>query len=231
MLWKYNTLAKPIVTFYDSVIVNIISKYVWNCDPSVHVGRYQEFINCKKDSTHDQSCTNHVHLDIGPGSGYYLSESQKNTNTNFDLDLHLIDINEETLISTKKKFPSSHTTTHNVFLKPFPYGCTFDTIALNHVLHCVPGDQELMMDQMLGHLKSNMDDSTVFFGSTVAGLVPTERHSMSAIALITFLQELGIFHNQIDEEGMRDVLAKHFKRVETTCCGSEIGFVGRDPVF
>ena len=224
MLWKYKTLAKPVVFLYDAVIVNFISKYVWDCDPAVHVERYRKFINNKSDHPH-------THLDIGPGSGYYLSESQKTINTIFDLDLHLIDINEETLSSTKQKFPNSKTTIHDVFMKPFPYGCTFNTIALNHVLHCVPGDQEEIIDQMLCNLKSNMDEDTVLFGSTVAGLVPTERHSMSAIALITILQELGIFHNQIDEDGMRDVLAKHFKKVNIACYGSEIGFVGQNPIF
>lgn len=212
MLWKNNMLSKVTVTFYDSVIINGISKYIWKCDPVIHVQRYQKYAS--------STC----HLDIGPGSGYYLSRSNvKNAD--------IVDINTSTLDRTKERVPVGNSFLENVFERPLATKKQYNSIALNRVLHVVPGDVEHKLGNLLDNLQPNMNDDCVLFGSTCAGVVFTERHSMPALAFMTLLSEFRIFHNDADyEENVELTLKKYFKEVDVSSHGSEIAFVANKPL-
>ena len=75
--WKNRKFNKIILNNYDYIVNNINCKYAWKCDQKHIKNLYRE--NISKN-----------HLEIGPGTGYFLKNFQ------FD-NLIIMDINKDIL--------------------------------------------------------------------------------------------------------------------------------------
>ena len=208
-MWKYNSFAKPLIKIYDSIVVKFVSPWVWKCNSKFHLKNYQNNI---RDN----------HLDIGPGSSYYLKNSPYK-------NLFLVDINDITLNPEEIKFKKSFQL--NLLKDQIDKKYTFDSIGCNHVIHCMPGSIEDKVDHLLMNLKPNMTDNCTFFGSTVLSFIPLERHTISGIYLLSVLNAFNVFDNDEDQpEEFELVLKKHFKTVNVELIGSEMLFSCQYPI-
>jgi SAM-dependent methyltransferase len=106
------------------------------------------------------------HLDVGPGTGYFIVE----TNPPIETDLTLIDPNENVLDHCAKTLAAWEPTMviANV-LKPLPIPGPFDSAALTHVIHCLPGPMPAK-GLAIENIAATLVDDGVPFGGTVLGL-------------------------------------------------------------
>src|SRR6476620_8483393 len=107
------------------------------------------------------------HLDIGPGTGWYL---QRATYPTPNPVVELLDLNPNTLQMTTARLAdrgitaAAHT---GSILAPLPADIgVFDSVAANFVLHCVPGTWA-EKGRAFGHVAQVMADDGVVFGSTI----------------------------------------------------------------
>jgi len=102
----------------------------------------------------------------------------------------------------------------------------FDSIGLNYLLHCVPGDIQ-PKSIIFKHLKALMKPDGVIFGSTILG--KGVNSSLLARCMIRFLEPSGIINNSNDDiDGLKEGLSKHFRQVKIEVVGSVALFSAGD---
>ena len=204
--------SKSVLSIYDWYVLGFSNTFAWKC-PSRHIlAFYNEHISAN-------------HLDVGVGTGYFLDKCDFPTP---QPRIGLLDLNENSLQKTAVRLQRYHPTTHvaNVLnpLEIEPAG--FDSIALNYLLHCLPGNlREKRV--VLRHLKPLLNkDGGVIFGSTILGQgVP---HNVLGRALMRTYNGKGIFGN--DEDTLADlenVLQDEFQEHDVRVVGCVALFVGR----
>jgi SAM-dependent methyltransferase len=189
---------------YDRVVVGFSNTCVWRC-PSRHIVRlYDEHVTDR-------------HLDVGPGTGYFLDRCS------FPVaapDVTLLDLNPHVLDAASRRIARYTPRTYQAdLLEPLDLEPgSFGSIGMTHVLHCVPGtipDKVAILERLAVLLRPG----GVLFGTTVlAGGVPGTPLSRAHIA---GLNRKGIFANRGDDlEGLRRELAARFGDHQLTTRGS-----------
>ena len=147
------------------------------------------------------------HLDVGPGTAYFLDRCRFPTPAPA---ITLLDINADAAnVCEPAQLP--------------PGG--FGSIALGHLLHCLPGDLELK-SRVLDHLVPLLRPGGVLFGSTI--LHGGVRHTPVSRALLRFLNQRGVFSNlEDDARGLEQALAARFADSEVRIHGAVALFTGR----
>lgn len=200
------------LTIYDWLVLGLSNRWIWRCPTKTLRQLY------------DTNVTGN-HLEVGVGTGYFLQHCRFPTEKP---RLVLLDLNEHCLHAAACRVAhyQPQCVTANV-LEPIAYsGPRFDSIGLNYVLHCLPGDMQAKATAF-DHLKELLNPDGVLFGSTLlSGGVP---RSLPARRLMAVYNRKGIFSNTGDElDSLRDCLSKRFAQVDVRTHGCAALFVARD---
>ena len=166
----------------------------------------------------------HRHLDIGPGTGYFIDVAAPD-----GMELTLLDPNRAVLDHCARRLARFDPKLVEAdILKPVPVDGPFDSIGLSAVLHCLPGPM-VAKGAAIRNAASVLDRDGVVFGGTVLGL--EERHSPPARAFLRIANWAGGFDNLTDtREGLESILSASFDEVEIDVVGSLALFTARHPV-
>lgn len=195
--------SRRTLAIYDFVVLGVSNRFIWRC-PTHHLAR------------HYQQHVTDNHLDVGVGSGFFLDRCRFSSTSP---RLALMDLNNDALSYAGQRVsryrPESYQ--RNV-LEPIPFdGGRFDSIAINYLLHCLPGDlatKSIVFD----HLSALMNPGATLFGATLLqGGVPRSR---LARTLMGTYNKKGIFSNQQDDlESLRRELNRRFRKVSIDVVG------------
>ncbi|MEX1043209.1 MAG: class I SAM-dependent methyltransferase, partial [Acidimicrobiia bacterium] len=164
------------------------------------------------------------HLDVGPGTGWFLNHADIPTST----QLTLLDPNPNVLAHSALVLDRLRPETVEAdVLKPLPVSGPFDSVALNMVLHCLPGPPE-RKSAAIRNLAAVLAPDGVLFGATVLGR--SGPHTLPARAFLSVANRKGGFDNHQDSlDGLESMLAESFKEVDIAPLGSAARFVARRP--
>ena len=118
----YNRL---VLSAYDLFVLGFSNTFVWRCPTQVMLDFYNEYISGN-------------HLDVGVGTGYYLDRC---TFPGSNPEVAIADLNENSLRATASRIERYHPKVYaaNV-LEPLDIPpASFDSIAVNYLIHCLPG--------------------------------------------------------------------------------------------
>ncbi|NDV05024.1 class I SAM-dependent methyltransferase [Rhodococcus sp. IEGM 248] len=211
------TKYSPIVlSAYDTFVLQWSNTYAWRCPRERLLAHYDTHLGAR-------------HLDIGPGTGWYLHNATYPTAVP---EITLMDLNANTMAMTTGRLaergitPAVHT---GSILAPIdPAVGVFDSVAANFVFHCVPGTWP-EKGQAFGHIARVVADDGVFFGSTILGT--GVRHNLFGRALCALYNgPIKALNNTADDEdGLRTALSSAFEDVEITVIGTVAVFAARRP--
>jgi hypothetical protein len=190
------------LALYDLVVLRFSNSLVWNCSSRLILDFYNEHISGR-------------HLDVGVGTGYFLDRCRFPTSTP---TIALLDLNPECLGATARRLrryaPSCHL--GNV-LEAIDIGRSgFDSVGLNYLLHCLPGNLR-SKSIVFEHLKPLLSDRGVVFGATILG--KDVGRSLPARTLMKLYNARGFFSNLSDcrqdlEAGLKAHFGEYSVRVE-----------------
>jgi SAM-dependent methyltransferase len=160
---------------------------------------------------------------FGPGTGYFLDVADLSTETAFTL----LDPNPEVLDYAARRLTGrSPTTVRADACQPLPITGSFDSAALNLVLHCIAGADRKAA--AINNVAATLDEGGVLFGASVLG--DPGVHSRLGLVTLTALNRRGIFANLDDTEAvLRDLLHATFGHVALARVGSVAIFTARQP--
>lgn len=179
--WKYNNLVSKNIQKYDKFVNEINCEKVWKCSKKHIINNYNSNIN-------------YNHLEIGPGTGMFLKKENLNVNLN---KLTLVDINNKILKHSTHNLHSEHSDinslVYDLFSYEIPSNIEFNSVGINYVLHCVPGNLQTKLDKLIGNLGNNKYN---LFGASVI-CDPLHMNPIAEYELM-FLNAFGIFNNNND---------------------------------
>jgi len=198
-----------LLAIYDPWVLGFMARVVWRCPTPPVVDRYRRRVGRR-------------HLDIGPGTGYFLDKSPT------DGELTVLDPNPNVLRHVSRRLGRMNPTVVEAdVLKPLPVEGPFDSAALNYVLHCLPGPQPRKA-AAIRNVAAVLRPDGVLFGGTVLG--SAERHTRAARATLWAFNRQGAFDNLTDtEQGLREILEKSFRTVDIDVIGSVAHFTATGP--
>jgi ubiquinone/menaquinone biosynthesis C-methylase UbiE len=197
---------------YDIGVLWFSNRFAWKCPTP----RILEFYN------------RHVgaqHLDIGVGTGYFLDTCQFPTPAPA---ITIVDLNLNSLHVTADRIQRYHPTAleANIF-EPLPLTTSFDSIGINYLLHCLPGDMTHKA-VVFKNLRPLLNNGGVIFGTTILG--KGVNHNPLARFLLRLYNAKGIFGNtEDDRESLERVLSQHFDEYAVSILGCVAFFYGRVP--
>jgi SAM-dependent methyltransferase len=197
---------------YDGWVLGFIGPRVWKTRDGPALDLYRNHMGWR-------------HLDIGPGTGYFIAES----NPSRDIKLTLVDPNRNVLDHCAETLANWNPTMVQAnVLEPLPIEGPFDSAALTHVIHCLPGPIRAKASA-IEHTAAVLNEKGVLFGGTVLGL--SAEHSRLARLFVRLANLHGGFDNRDDDvEGLRGILERHFEEVAIeTPTGSVAYFVATRP--
>jgi SAM-dependent methyltransferase len=159
------------------------------------------------------------HLDVGPGTGYFLERAGLADRS----PVTLLDPNRNVLDHASRRLQRLDVTTIEAdVLKPLPVEGPFDSAALNGVLHCLPGPPSRKA-AAVANVAAVLAPTGVLFGASILG--DAGRHTWLARNMLRANNRRGTFDNLDDtEEGLRQILEASFARVEVETVGSMVVF-------
>ena len=196
---------------YDPLILGLFAPVVWRC-PATRFGEgYQRHLG-------------HRHLDVGPGTGYFLARAGLPDGSS----VTLLDPNVHVLRHASRRLQRLDITTVAADVcKPLPIGGPFDSAALSGVLHCLPGPLSRKA-AAVANVAAVLTPTGVLFGASILG--DGGRHTRSARSILKANNRRGTFDNREDsEDGLREILANSFQRVELETVGSMAIFSATGP--
>ncbi len=200
-----------LLAIYDPWVLGFMSRAVWHVPIPRFVENYRANLG-------------HRHLDIGPGTGYFIEKAAPPTDT----EITLLDPNPHVLRRAGKRLASRHPTVVEAdVMKPLPVAGPFDSAALSFVLHCLRGP-DANKAIAIRNIADVLTPDGVLFGGTVLGL--GEHHTEPARAFLRAANKQGGFDNAGDTaEGLRTILSASFHDVHVQTIGSAAAFTARRP--
>lgn len=168
----YNGLTLRV---YDLAVLGLTNSLIWRCPTARLVDHYRNNVGAS-------------HLDIGPGTGYYLERVDARS-------ISLLDLNESSLAASAERIaPQVEVRSlRQSFFDPLDSNLHFDSIGLNFLMHCIP---DRCKWNRLAELRAHLAPGGMIFGSTV---VPDhEGANPAAILLNGIYNRLGVFGNSDD---------------------------------
>jgi SAM-dependent methyltransferase len=201
-----------LLKIYDPWVLGFMARVTWRCPIPPGIERYRRLVGSR-------------HLDVGPGTGYFLDKAGPFEGT----EITLLDPNPNVLRHASRRLAAVHPITVEAdVMKPLPVEGPFDSAALSFVLHCLRGPQSHKA-VAIRNIADVLAPDGVLFGGTVLGLA--ERHTPQARAFLRFANWHGDFDNLGDtSEGLRQILEGSFETVEVEVVGSTANFIARKPV-
>jgi ubiquinone/menaquinone biosynthesis C-methylase UbiE len=200
-----------LLAIYDPFVLGFMARVVWLCPIPPVVERYRQHVA-------------HRHLDVGPGTGYFIEQAAPPAGT----EVTLLDPNPNVLARSSRRLAAMHPTTIEAdVMKPLPVDGPFDSAALNFVLHCLRGPQPHKA-VAIRNVAAVLEPYGVLFGGTVLGTA--ERHTPPARAILWAFNRKGDFDNLGDTaDGLRQILEESFQTVEVDLIGSVALFTATGP--
>ena len=204
--------SKFILEIYDLFVLGLSNTFFWQCPTKLILEFYNQHIS-------DQ------HLDIGVGSGYFL-DNCKFLNPNSRITL--VDLNPNSIKFTARRIKRYKPTSliANIFQPLLLAPKSFDSIAINYLLHCLAGNNILSKEIVFENLNILLKDGGVLFGTTILGKGLS--HNLFARQLMRVYNIKGIFGNKNDTyDDLEKILIKHFRAYEIHVVGCVAFFVCR----
>ena len=203
--------GKVTLAVYDKLVLGATCRWLWRCPAQTMLAQYHELATAN-------------HLDVGVGSGYFLDHCR------FPCEsprIALMDLNAESLAFTARRIARYQPVTfqRNVLEDMSVDGERFDSVAMNMLLHCVPGNFRYK-GRIFDHASKVMNPGAVLFGATL--LARDVPRNPGARALMAAYNRKGIFANRQDTEtGLRQALTERFDAVEIEVVGCMALFSAR----
>ena len=182
------------LALYDLAVLRFSNSLVWRCSSHVLLDFYNRHISAK-------------HLDIGVGTGYFLDKCRFPSTAP---KIALFDLNPNSLAKSAKRLRRYNPSCYlGNALHRIDIGMSdFDSISLNYLLHCLPGNLA-SKSIVFEHVKPLLKDGGVIFGSTILG--EGVRHNPLAQQLMKIYNAKGIFSNLSDSRSDLEAgLKAHF---------------------
>lgn len=189
--------TKSMLSVYDFMVLEVNCRFAWRCPKDEILRRYQAAVGRR-------------HLEIGVGTAYFPDQV---TFPGPAPEVTLFDMNENTLAFGARRLARMRpATVQGNALEPLT-GVPdqhFDSVAVNLVLHCIPGDIATKGQAILANAAKATRPGGKIFGSTVlAHGVPVGRFGHT---MMRKLNAKGIMHNTEDSlSDLAAVLAKNFE--------------------
>jgi 2-polyprenyl-3-methyl-5-hydroxy-6-metoxy-1,4-benzoquinol methylase len=203
--------TQRVLRVYDFIVLGISNRFIWKCPTPRLLEHYDRHVSGN-------------HLDVGVGTGYFLDRCRFPTATP---RVALLDMNANALAFASRRIARYRPEAYrrNVVL-PVDLGAPrFDSIAINYLLHCIPGSIEskaVIFDRLI----PLMNPDAVLFGSTL--LSRDVSPGPVGRRLMRFYNRKGIFGNEND--GLDDLereLRKRFSVVSIDRIGCAALFSAR----
>jgi ubiquinone/menaquinone biosynthesis C-methylase UbiE len=204
--------SKPVLSVYDFYVLGFSNTFVWECPSRLILAFYNAHVSDN-------------HLDVGVGTGYFLDKCKFPTR---NPTIVLADLNPNSLSVTAKRLQRYSPTIQVVnVLQPFQIEpADFDSIAINFLLHCLPGNsssKEVVFRNLKALLKQH---GGVIFGTTILGR-DIKRNFLAKILMQAYNSK-GIFGNVADNAAdLESVLKANFRDYSICVTGCVAFFVGR----
>ncbi|MEU6994886.1 class I SAM-dependent methyltransferase [Streptomyces sp. NPDC046465] len=204
---------RPMLAAYDTFVLGMMSRLMWRCPRDRMLAHYNRQVGAS-------------HLDIGPGTGWFLDKCRFPAATP---TVTLLDLNEVALTTAAHRIRryGPETLVGDAF-KPFALdGARFDSVGVNFLLHCLPGSMR-QKAVAFDHMAPFLRPGARVFGSTVLGEGP--HHTRRSAKLLAKLNRSGVFNNLADRpEDLDEQLRARFTDVETVRTGAVCLFSARFP--
>lgn len=207
---EHEIYTRRFLAIYDILVLGLYLRWVWRCPRAVLTDHYRAH-------------TGRRHLDVGPGTGYFLDVAGLPAET----AITLLDPNPDVLAHAARRLaPHEPTTVRADACEPLPITGHFESAALNLVLHCVVGSDRKAA--AIRNVAETLHQDGVLFGATVLGR--PDVHSRLGRAALATLNRQGIFANLDDTETtLLDLLHDTFGQVELERVGAVAVFSAREP--
>lgn len=199
------------LTIYDSLILGFFAPVVWRCPVTRLVEEYRKHLG-------------HRHLDVGPGTGYFLARADIPDGS----PVTLLDPNPHVLSHASQRLQHLDVTTVEADVcKPLPVDGPFDSAALSGVLHCLPGPLPRKA-AAVANVAAVLAPTGVLFGASILG--DPGHNTRLARSVLRGTNRRGAFDNLGDtQEGLREILDAWFEQVEVETLGSMAIFAATNP--
>ena len=206
--WVYNLLT---LRFYDPLVIGYNNRFVWRCPSSRILAHYNQNVSLR-------------HLEIGPGTGYFLDRCRF---PGPEPAITLLDLNPGPLTrSTGRLRRYRPLLIQADVTDELPASLPrFDSIGINYVLHLLPGTMQAKAI-VLQRLQTHLTTGGVLFGSTV--VCDGAQHNRQAQGLLRLFNRVGGFSNTEDSvHALHAALERLFTWHEIQVVGSVALFAGR----
>ncbi|MEF3365806.1 class I SAM-dependent methyltransferase [Methylocystis sp. 9N] len=191
---------------YDLIVLGLSNRFIWKCPTARLLAHYNRSVSGN-------------HLDVGVGTGYFLDRCRFPTPRP---RVALMDLNGDALSFASRRIARYEPEVYarNVLEEIAFEGARFDSVGVNYLLHCLPGDMATKA-RAFDFLMPLMNPGAVVFGATL--LQGGVARGWAARHLMAFYNSKGVFSNtQDDLETLTGELEKRFSRVsiETVGCAA-----------
>lgn len=205
------------LALYDVGVVHLSNTLAWRCPAQRLLEHYNLHVSAR-------------HLDIGPGTGWYLQRTAFPTTP---ATVVLMDLNPATFAVTASRLAPRGITPETItgsILAPIKTDRgPFRSIAANFVMHCVPGSWA-EKGAAFGHIADQLADDGVFFGSTILG-DEAPHNLIGKTLLAAYNGPMKVFHNRGDDAaGLEAALSAAFGSVDVEVVGTVAVFSAREPL-
>jgi SAM-dependent methyltransferase len=203
--------TKRVLHAYDFFVLGFSNRFLWKCPTSRLLAHYDRHVSAN-------------HLDVGVGTGYFLDRCRFPTAMP---RIALLDMNANALEFASRRIarykPGNYL--RNVFEPLAIPAPGFDSIALNYLLHCVPGSMKSKA-QIFDRLMPLMNPGAVLFGATLLRWgVPL---GPLGGRLMDLYNRKGIFSNRCETlDGLEWQLGSRFSDVSVHMVGCAALFSAR----
>lgn len=172
---------RRVLAAYDLWVLGLVCSFVWRCPKKTMLRLYDRNIGAR-------------HLDLGPGTGFFLDRCWYPTEKP---ELTLVDLNNDVLRKNGGRLDRYHPTLlRRDVLQPLDLGdAQFDSVGMNFLLHCLPGSvahKATVFDHVLPYLRPGGR----IFGSTV--LAHGVSHGKLAPKALESLNDDNVMNNRTD---------------------------------
>jgi ubiquinone/menaquinone biosynthesis C-methylase UbiE len=188
--------SRTVLKIYDWAVLGISNRVIWRC-PTPHL---LDFYNRHVSANH---------LDVGVGTGFFLDRC---TFPQPSPRLALLDLNDHCLRRTAKRIArfQPEMIKANVMEEIRYDGPGFESIGMNYLLHCLPGDIQTKT-RSFDHVLRLLQPGGVIFGATL--LSAGVQRNLAARCLMDIYNRQRIFNNRADSlADLRDALSRRFAR-------------------
>ncbi|MCW8336721.1 class I SAM-dependent methyltransferase, partial [Vibrio sp. DBSS07] len=194
--------SKKVLSIYDFWVLGVSNHFFWKC-PTRNISNH--FLNLLSPN----------HLDVGVGTGYYL----KNHLPQKTRRIALLDMNQNSLDEASAAIRDFQPEVYQVDVLNMDALRIekFDSISINYLLHCLPGDLS-EKSVLFKNLKNILSEEGIVFGSTILG--KSVKMNFLAQKIMHIYNKKGIFCNLDDDfESLSRCLNEHFSNVDIKVIG------------